>query len=129
MNKKLIMFLLTAFLQIYAVDNNFVNIQQNDEYLAFAEQMPEPVGGLEGIYKLIKYPELATKAGVQGKVYVLAFINEDGKVDDVKVVKGIGAGCDEATVEAVKKSKFTPGKSAGKNVKVKMSLQIQFKLT
>jgi protein TonB len=120
------LFIITStFAEVEKINDN----QQNDEYLAFAEQMPEPVGGLEGIYKLIKYPELAVKAGVQGKVYVLAFINEDGKVDDVKVVKGIGAGCDEATVEAVKKSKFTPGKSAGKNVKVKMSLQIQFKLT
>ncbi len=103
--------------------------KQNDEYLAFAEQMPEPVGGLEGIYKSIKYPELAIKSGVQGKVYVLAFINEDGKVEDVKIVKGIGAGCDEAAIDAVKKSKFVPAKSGGKNVKVKMSLQIQFKLT
>ncbi|MFZ1291758.1 MAG: energy transducer TonB [Melioribacteraceae bacterium] len=120
------LFIITSiFAEVEKINYN----QQNDEYLAFAEQMPEPVGGLEGIYKLIKYPELAAKAGVQGKVYVLAFINEDGSVDDVKVVKGIGAGCDEATIEAVKKSKFVAGKSGGKNVKVKMSLQVQFKLS
>ena len=53
---------------------------------------------------------------------------ENGDVDDVKVVKGIGGGCDEATIEAVKKTKFTPGKLGGKPAKVKMSLQIQFKL-
>lgn len=129
MSKKII---LVFNLLILIILGSFTEIKsefQNEEYLAFAEQMPEPVGGLEGIYKTIKYPELAVKSGVQGKVYVLAFINEDGKVEDVKIVKGIGAGCDEATIEAVKKSKFVPGKSAGKNVKVKMSLQIQFKLT
>lgn len=129
MSKKII---LVFNLLILIILGSFTEIKsefQNEEYLAFAEQMPEPVGGLEGIYKAIKYPELAIKSGVQGKVYVLAFINEDGKVEDVKIVKGIGAGCDEATIEAVKKSKFVPGKSAGKNVKVKMSLQIQFKLT
>lgn len=129
MSKKII---LVFNLLILIILGSFTEIKsefQNEEYLAFAEQMPEPVGGLEGIYKTIKYPELAIKSGVQGKVYVLAFINEDGKVEDVKIVKGIGAGCDEATIEAVKKSKFVPGKSAGKNVKVKMSLQIQFKLT
>ena len=90
--------------------------------------MPEPVGGLPAIYKLIEYPEVAKKARVEGKVYVLAFINENGDVDDVKVVKGIGAGCNEATIEAVKKTKFLPGKMGGNPAKVKMSLQIQFKL-
>jgi protein TonB len=105
------------------------NIAQDNGYLAFADKMPEPVGGLPAIYKLIKYPEIAKRAGVEGKVYVLAFINESGSVDDVKIVKGIGAGCDEATVEAVKQSKFSPGESAGQPAKVKMSLQIQFKLS
>lgn len=99
-----------------------------EEYLAFAEEMPSIVGGLEAIYKNIKYPEMAQKAGVSGNVYVLAFINESGNVDDVKVVKGIGAGCDEEVVKAVKQAKFTPGKNAGQNVKVKLTLSISFKL-
>ena len=101
---------------------------QGTEYLAFADQMPEPVGGLPEIYKMIQYPEIAKRAGVQGKVYVMAFINEEGGVDDVKVIKGIGAGCDEATVEAVKKAKFVPAQSGGKPAKVKMSMQFQFQL-
>lgn len=102
---------------------------QGTEYLAFADQMPEPVGGLGAIYSTINYPETAKKAGIQGKVYVLAFVNEDGGVDDVKLIKGIGGGCDEATIDAVKKAKFSPGMAAGKPAKVKLSLQIQFKLT
>ena len=105
-----------------------LNSNEGEEYLAFAEKMPEPEGGLPAIYKLIKYPEIAKKAGIEGKVYVLAFINENGGVDDVKVIKGIGGGCDEATVNAVKQTKFSPATAEGKNVKVKMSLQIQFKL-
>ena len=117
----------SLLLSIIAFLTISINAQGN-EYLAFADQMPEPVGGLPAIYKLITYPEMAKRAGVEGKVYVLAFINEEGGVDDVKVVKGIGAGCDEATINAVKKTKFTPGQSGGKTAKVKMSLQIQFKL-
>lgn len=101
---------------------------QGTEYLAFCDQMPEPIGGLPAIYQLIEYPELAKREGVQGKVYALAFINENGGVDDVKIIKGIGAGCDEATINAIKKSKFTVGKTAGNPAKVKLSLQIQFKL-
>jgi protein TonB len=108
-------------------ENNY--LMQGTDYLAFAEKMPEPVGGLKAIYEKITYPEIAKRAGVQGKVYVLAFINENGGVDDVKVVKGIGGGCDEAAVDAVKSSKFSPGVSEGKPARVKMSLQIQFKLS
>ncbi|QQS35449.1 MAG: energy transducer TonB [Ignavibacteriales bacterium] len=100
----------------------------DEEYLAFAEEMPSPVGGLEAIMKSIVYPSLAKNAGVQGKVFLLAYINERGGVDDVKVVKGIGAGCDEAAVDAVKKNKFNPGKNKGSAVKVKLSLTINFKL-
>lgn len=122
------LFLLVILNPTIGAKTNLLLDFQGTEYLAFAEEMPSPVGGLPAIYSKISYPEVAKRAGVQGKVYVLAFINEEGGVDDVKVVKGIGAGCDEATIAAVKESKFTPGKSAGKFAKVKMSLQIQFKL-
>lgn len=102
---------------------------QDDGYLTMAAEMPTPVGGLPAIYKHItEYPKVAKAAGIQGKVYVLAFINDKGDVDDAKLVKGIGGGCDEAAVNAVKKTKFNPGKQEGKNVKVKMPLAITFKI-
>ena len=99
-----------------------------DGYLAFAEKMPEPVDGISAIYKNIEYPRMAQQAGIQGKVFLLCFIDENGIVNDIKVVKGIGAGCDEAASEAVKKIKFEPGQNQGKPVKVKLSLSIVFKL-
>lgn len=103
-------------------------ISGDEEYLAFAEEMPSPIGGLEALMKNVTYPSFAKKAGVEGKVYLLAYINENGSVDDVKVIKGIGAGCDEAAIDAIKKSKFNPGKNKGAPVKVKLSLTINFKL-
>lgn len=102
--------------------------EQQDPYLAFAEVMPEPVGGLPAIYKKITYPAIAKSAGLEGKVYVLIFVNESGSVDNVKVIKGIGGGCDEAAIDAVKSIKYTPGKNQGVPVKVKLSLAINFKL-
>lgn len=103
-------------------------LPQEDPYAAFAEVMPEPVGGMSSIVKKITYPEMARKNGVEGKVYVLVMINEKGGVDEVKVIRGIGAGCDEAAVKAVKDCKFTPGKNKGTNIKVKLSLPISFKM-
>lgn len=120
---------LYALLTIFILCSSSILISASgNEYLAFADKMPQPVGGIESIYKSIHYPELARRTNVQGNVYLLAFINEKGKVDDVKLVKGIGAGCDEEALKVVGNTKFTPGEFEGKPVKVKVSLQIKFKL-
>ena len=102
---------------------------QEDPYAAFAEVMPEPVGGLEAIITKIVYPEIAKKAGLSGKLYLLIYVDEKGKVDDVKIIKGLGGGCDEAAIKAVKESKFSPGKNSDVPVKVKLSLPITFKMS
>ncbi len=97
-------------------------------YLPFAEKMPEPIGGLAGINKKIIYPSIAKEAGIEGRVFLLAFIDENGTVNDVKVLKGIGGGCDEAAIKALKNTKFRPATNKGKPVKVKFSIAITFKL-
>lgn len=97
-------------------------------YFVAVEEMPEPIGGIGAIQQLIVYPEIAKRAGVEGKVYVLAFVDESGNVTGAKIIKGIGAGCDEAALDAVKQVKFRPGKQRGKPVKVQVSIPIVFKL-
>jgi protein TonB len=97
-------------------------------YFVAVEEMPEPIGGIGAIQKLIVYPEIAKRAGVEGKVYVLAFVDESGNVTGAKIIKGIGAGCDEAALDAVRQTKFNPGKQRGTPVKVQVSIPIVFKL-
>lgn len=104
-------------------------ITGEDEYMLAAEKMPTPVGGFESIMRKISYPDMAQKTKTEGKVYVLIYVNEKGDVDDVKVVKGIGFGCDEEAVKAIKKTKFTPGVDKGVSVKAKFSLALTFKLS
>jgi len=105
-------------------------VEETEEprYFVAVEEMPELIGGLRGIQEKIKYPEIAIRARVEGKVYVKAFVDEKGNVVDAEVVKGIGAGCDEAALEAILKTKFTPGKQRGKPVKVEITIPVQFKL-
>jgi protein TonB len=126
MKKNILLIILFAAFTTILLSNN-ANAQQ-DPYLPFAQVMPQPVGGIASIYKRIEYPEMAKKAGVEGKVYLLVYIDENGKVNDVKVLKGIGGGCDEAAVNGVKEVKFIPGKQNGVPVKVKLSLPVTFKL-
>ncbi len=97
-------------------------------YFVSVEEMPEPIGGMYTIQSKIKYPEKAKQEGVQGKVYIVAYIDENGDVTDTKIIKGIGAGCDEAAIDAIKQTKFTPGKQRGKPVKTQVSIPIVFKL-
>ncbi|MBX3006670.1 MAG: energy transducer TonB [Melioribacteraceae bacterium] len=100
-----------------------------DEYILAMEKPAAPVDGLQGIYQKITYPKIAISSKVEGKVYVLVLVNEKGDVDDAKIVKGIGAGCDEEAVKAIKKTKFSPGIHNGQPTKSKLSLAVQFKLS
>lgn len=92
------------------------------------EEMPQPIGGLQGILEKITYPEIAKRVGIQGKVFVKAFVDETGNVVNAEVVKGIGGGCDEAALNAILKTKFTPGKQRGKPIKVQVTVPVLFKL-
>jgi len=102
--------------------------EEAPSYFVAVEEMPEPIGGIGAIQALIEYPEIAKRAGVEGRVFVLAFVDENGNVTAAKIIKGIGAGCDEAAIEAIKKTKFKPGKQRGTPVKVQVSIPIVFRL-
>ena len=99
------------------------------EYKVSVDQMPEPIGGVAAIQTNIIYPEIARRAGIQGRVYIQAFINENGDVVRTNILKGIGGGCDEAAVAALKKVKFKPGIQNGMPVKVQITVPVIFKLS
>ena len=60
------------------------------------EEQPEPMGGISAIQSRVEYPELAKKAGIEGRVIIRAAIDEKGNVIKTQVMKSIGGGCDEA---------------------------------
>lgn len=84
---------------------------------------------LEHVYKNIKYPAAARKAGIQGTVVVRFIIEKDGRISNVEPIRKIGKGCDEEVVRIVKAMPdFIPGKQRGKNVRVQYNLPVKFKL-
>ena len=97
------------------------------------EVMPEYPGGEQAMMKFVasnvKYPQAAIDKNISGRVLVGFVIEKDGSITDVKVVKGIGGGCDEEAVRVVKSMpKWKPGKEKGKAVRVSYMLPITFKL-
>ena len=104
-----------------------------DEIFQFVEDQPAPIGGMKAFYayvgKQMKYPAQARRMGIEGKVYVTFVVGKDGTLTDVRVLKGIGAGCDEEAVRVLSGApKWKPGKQRGVPVRVRMQLPIIFKL-
>ncbi len=104
------------------------NANAEPQYFVAVEDMPEPIGGIQAIQDKIVYPEIAKRAGIEGRVFVKAFVNKEGTVTKVEIMKGLGAGCDEAAEKAVRETKFKPGKQRGKPVNVQVVIPIVFKL-
>jgi protein TonB len=75
-----------------------------------------------------QYTEIARKARIQGVVIVQAIINKQGNVTDVKVLKGLPMGLDQAAVDAIRKWRFEPATLNGKPVDVYYNLTVNFTL-
>jgi TonB family protein len=95
------------------------------------EKLPEYPGGIAAFLQYIqanlKYPPQAVKDKIQGKVIISFIVDIDGTLTDVKVVQGIGGGCDEEAVRLFENSpKWQPGYQNNKAVKVAFTMPINF---
>lgn len=103
------------------------------EIFTVVEEAPGFPGGDEARIKFlqnnIKYPQMARESNIQGTVYVTFVVERDGRVTDVRVLRGIGGGCDEEAIRVIKAMpKWNPGKQRGKPVRVQFNMPIKFTL-
>ena len=106
---------------------------KEEEIFIIVEEMPSFPGGdvkmMEYLAKNIKYPQMARESGIQGRVFINFVVEPDGHVSNVKVIRGIGGGCDEEAVRVVKAMpKWKAGKQRGKAVRVSYNLPVNFRL-
>ena len=97
------------------------------------KKMPEFPGGrknlLNYLAKNIKYPEEARKAKIQGRVFVNFIIEKDGSITHIKILRGIGHGCDKEAIRVVKNMpRWIPGEHEGKPVRFSYNLPLKFTL-
>jgi TonB family protein len=104
------------------------NYEDDPAFYKTVEVMPEPYGGMEALYKKIGYPYKAKEEEIEGTVTALVFVDRDGEVLDVQILKGIGYGCDEAVKTAILYHRFKPGLIKGQKVKVEIEISFDFKL-
>jgi TonB family protein len=108
-------------------------VDEDANVYTMVEQTAEFPGGEAALMKYlasnIRYPQLAIESNVQGKVICNFVIREDGSVDQVKVMRGIGYGCDEEAIRVIKSMpKWKPARQNGKAVKYRANVPISFKL-
>lgn len=98
----------------------------------FLEVMPEFPGGMKAwanfLTKNLHYPVIAMESGISGKVLVSFVVERNGEISNLKVVKGIGGGCDEEAMRVIKKSPFwKPGMQNGRAVRVAYLMPVVFR--
>ncbi len=114
--------------QTEAPPDSFETPDDDGEVRVVLEVMPQLIGGLRWLQSQIRYPNLAKQLRVEGRVVVQFVVDIHGAVEDVRVVRGIGGGCDEEAVRVVMGARFTPGLQDGEPVRVKISLPVTFRL-
>ncbi len=127
----ILLLLLTTLLslnhRLYAQADN------KDSVYTISEEPPSFIGGDEARIKFIidniKYPDLAREKGISGTVFVTFVVEQDGSLSNVKILRGIGGGCDEEVIRIIKlMPKWKPGYQDGKAVKVQFNMPIKFTL-
>ena len=104
-----------------------------DDIYQVVEEQPLFPGGMDKMAEFlqanIKYPALCKKEGIQGRVVVQFVVNKDGSICDAKVVKSAHPQLDAEGIRVISSMpRWIPGKQKGKNVRVRYTLPVYFRL-
>ncbi|MDA3865558.1 MAG: energy transducer TonB [Salinivirgaceae bacterium] len=107
--------------------------EEEEEIHINVQQMPEFPGGDLALLKYIKletkYPDIAIRNDIQGRVFVQFVIGKDGSINQVEILRGVDPSVDKEAIRVVKSMpKWRPGKQNGKPVFVRYQVPINFKL-
>ena len=120
--------------EIYAPVLQAEEEEVEEEIFVIVEDMPKFKGGdintfRDWVQKRVRYPELASENGIQGRVFITFVVETNGNVSNVSVSRSVDALLDEAAKEAVAASpKWEPGMQRGRPVRVRYSIPIIFQL-
>lgn len=97
--------------------------------------MAEFPGGNQAMYKFVTaniiYPDSAIQNGLSGKCYISFVVNEDGKMTNLRVIRGVKdcPVCDKEALRVIRMMpNFKPGMKDGVPVKVTYTIPISFNL-
>jgi len=101
-------------------------------FIVVEEQASFPGGEearLRFLQENLRYPVMAREAGIQGTVFITFVVERNGSITDVRILRGIGGGCDEEAIRVVREMpRWNPGRQRGKPVRVQFTMPIRFVL-
>lgn len=97
------------------------------------EQMPKFPGGTEKLNEFLsthmQYPKEAQDKGIEGRVMVAFVVNRDGSISDAKVARKVDPSLDNEALRVINSMpRWIPGQQGGKNVRVRYTLPLLFRL-
>ena len=118
-------------LQTEEMEKRQKNEEGKDKPLDIAEVMPSFPGGDAGLMKWlsknIRYPNIAERHGIEGRVIVRFAVGEDGTIRDPMLLRSVHPALDkEALRVTMSMPRWIPGKQNGKAVSVYFTLPITF---
>lgn len=102
--------------------------EPEDEIFIAVEEDPVLIGGLASLQSKIQYPEMARKAGIEGRVIVQFVVNENGNVVDPVVLSAPHKLLATEALRVIRLAKFKPGRQRNRTVKVRMAMPITFRM-
>ena len=110
------------------------SLAPQDSVFQVVEEMPEFPGGMKAMMQFIadnvKYPSIAQKNGVQGRVITQFTVCKDGSITDAKVLRSVDPYLDKEALRVINAMpKWKPGKQGGQAVAVHFTVPVVFRLT
>ncbi|MDY0342583.1 MAG: energy transducer TonB [Lentimicrobium sp.] len=94
--------------------------------------LPQYPGGQKALRKFItdnlRYPEDALKNKIEGDVFVTFQVSNEGKIEEVTVLKGLGYKCDEEAIRVIRLLQYEPAHNRGMKVRSNMRTSVRFRL-
>jgi TonB family protein len=115
------------------IDSAYRNVPEDEKVFIAVEQPAEYPGGLPALMKFVsknlKYPEMAKRMGIEGKVWVSFIVETDGSISTIKITRGVNADLDREAIRIVSLfPRWSPGMQNGRTVKSQFVIPIPFKL-
>ena len=103
----------------------------DDTPVVVAEKNPEFPGGEEALYRFLyknlNYPVMARESAVQGTVYIMFVVEKDGSITNIRIGRGIGAGCDEEAIRVIQMMpNWKPASNFKRPVRFSYTLPVKF---
>lgn len=131
--------MVSLFIVLACNESEVMAQTQKDDYVDedrvydVVDQMPQFPGGHEKLKEFIeknrRYPKSLQDRGIQGRVVVTFVVKKTGRISHAKVARGVDPALDREALRVVRKMpQWIPGKVGGKNVDVKYTIPVDFRL-